>query len=223
MKKRDKQRERREVIHALSMILQIGLAMLTCMGISLAIGYYLDQLLGTKIWVIIMLVIGILASMRSLLVLTDNMETTAPKKKKHRRIRRTFMKEAKKTLLRVIGIMWGLAAVVLIVGAILFAIHPFPYFPYVSGEVLGTLVSGLLMWHRFNTLDVELDMAKKNAIRHLRMQASVRSLISLLTLLLSFYFRQYFYPVTVFAGLFATKAAALLYPVIFREKQDLAE
>ena len=67
MKKRDKQRERREVIHALSMILQIGLAMLTCMGISLAIGYYLDQLLGTKIWVIIMLVIGILASMRSLL------------------------------------------------------------------------------------------------------------------------------------------------------------
>ena len=77
--------------------------------------------------------------------------------------------------LRVIGIMWGLAAVVLIVGAILFAIHPFPYFPYVSGEVLGTLVSGLLMWHRFNTLDVELDMAKKNAIRHLRMQASVRS------------------------------------------------
>ena len=59
MKKRDKQRERREVIHALSMILQIGLAMLTCMGISLAIGYYLDQLLGTKIWVIIMLVIGV--------------------------------------------------------------------------------------------------------------------------------------------------------------------
>lgn len=133
------------------------------------------------------------------------------------------MKEAKKTLLRVIGIMWGLAAVVLIVGAVIFAVHPFPYFPYVSGEVLGTLVSGLLMWHRFNTLDVELDMAKKNAIRHLRMQASVRSLISLLTLLLSFYFRQYFYPVTVFAGLFATKAAALLYPVIFREKQDLEE
>ena len=87
------------------------------------------------------------------------------------------MKEAKKTLLRVIGIMWGLAVVVLIVGAILFAVHPFPYFPYVSGEVLGTMVSGLLMWHRFNTLDVELDMAKKNAIRHLRMQASVRSLI----------------------------------------------
>ena len=76
MKKRDKQRERREVIHALSMILQIGLAMLTCMGISLAIGYYLDQLLGTKIWVIIMLVIGILASMRSLLVLTGQYGNT---------------------------------------------------------------------------------------------------------------------------------------------------
>lgn len=80
MKKRDKQRERREVIHALSMILQIGLAMLTCMGISLAIGYYLDQLLGTKIWVIIMLVIGILASMRSLLVLTGQYENNGSKK-----------------------------------------------------------------------------------------------------------------------------------------------
>ena len=80
MKKRDKQRERREVIHALSMILQIGLAMLTCMGISLAIGYYLDQLLGTKIWVIIMLVIGILASMRSLLVLTGQYGDNGSKK-----------------------------------------------------------------------------------------------------------------------------------------------
>ena len=69
MKKRDKQKERREVIHALSMILQIGLAMLTCMGISLAIGYYLDRLFGTKIWIIIMLIVGILASMRSLFVL----------------------------------------------------------------------------------------------------------------------------------------------------------
>ena len=56
MKKRDKQRERREVIHALSMILQIGLAMLTCMGISLAIGYCLDQLLGTKIWITSMMI-----------------------------------------------------------------------------------------------------------------------------------------------------------------------
>lgn len=81
MKKRDKQRERREVIHALSMILQIGLAMLTCMGISLAIGYYLDQLLGTKIWVIIMLVIGILASMRSLLVLTGQYGSNGSKEK----------------------------------------------------------------------------------------------------------------------------------------------
>ena len=54
--------------------------MLTCMGISLAIGYYLDQLLGTKIWVIIMLVIGILASMRSLLVLTGQYGNNGSKK-----------------------------------------------------------------------------------------------------------------------------------------------
>ena len=80
MKKRDKQRERREVIHALSMILQTGLAMRGGGGGGGGVGYYLDQLLGTKIWVIIMLVIGILASMRSLLVLTGQYGNNGSKK-----------------------------------------------------------------------------------------------------------------------------------------------
>ncbi|MCI5882627.1 MAG: hypothetical protein MRZ84_01140 [Eubacterium sp.] len=130
------------------------------------------------------------------------------------------MQEAKKTLIRVIGILWILAALVLVIGAIVAIFHPFSYFPYAAGEILGTLVSSLLMWHRFNTLDVELDMEKKKAIGHLRMQASLRSLICLLVLLLGFYFRQFLSPFTVFMGLFATKVAALLYPVIFREKKE---
>lgn len=70
MKKRNKQKEKREIIKAFSMILQIGLAMITCMGMSFAIGYYLDRLLGTGFFVIIMLVIGMLAAIRSMLVLT---------------------------------------------------------------------------------------------------------------------------------------------------------
>lgn len=72
MRKRDEKKNRREIVHSLAMILQIGLAMITCMGMSLAIGYYIDRLFGTKIWLIIMMVIGIMASFRSLLVLTGH-------------------------------------------------------------------------------------------------------------------------------------------------------
>lgn len=70
MRKRDKNKNRREIINAFSMILQIGLAMMVCLGISLGIGYYLDKLFQTRFIVIIMMFIGILASLRSMLVLT---------------------------------------------------------------------------------------------------------------------------------------------------------
>lgn len=70
MRKRDKKKERKEIVHALSMVFQIGLSMMVCMGMSLAIGFYLDKLFGTKFWIIIMMVIGVMASFRSLLVLT---------------------------------------------------------------------------------------------------------------------------------------------------------
>lgn len=73
MKKRDKKKERREIIRALSMLTQIGLAMMTCMAVSFGIGYYLDRLLGTKCWVMIFLLIGILASIRSLFILVGKM------------------------------------------------------------------------------------------------------------------------------------------------------
>lgn len=70
MKKRDVKKNRREITRAFSMILQIGLAMMVCMGVSLGIGYYIDRLFGTRFGILLMMIIGILASLRSMLVLT---------------------------------------------------------------------------------------------------------------------------------------------------------
>lgn len=69
MRKRDKAKNRKETIHALAMILQMGLTILVCMGMSLAIGYYIDRLFRTTIWVPIMMFVGILAAIRSMLIL----------------------------------------------------------------------------------------------------------------------------------------------------------
>ena len=55
---------------ALALILQIGLVLLVCMGMSIGIGWYLDKLFGTKFILIIFMVIGFLASIRSMLILT---------------------------------------------------------------------------------------------------------------------------------------------------------
>ncbi len=70
MRQRDDKKNRREIAAAFSMILQIGLAMMICMGVSLGVGYYIDKLFGTKCFVIIMMIVGILAALRSMLVLT---------------------------------------------------------------------------------------------------------------------------------------------------------
>ena len=70
MRKRDENKNRREIINALSMVLQIGLAMMVCLGISLGIGYYIDKLFQIRWGIIVMMIIGILASLRSMLVLT---------------------------------------------------------------------------------------------------------------------------------------------------------
>lgn len=72
MRKRDEAKNRRETLRALAMILQIGLAVLVCMGMSLAIGYYIDRLFGTRCWVLIMMAVGILAAIRSMLILTGH-------------------------------------------------------------------------------------------------------------------------------------------------------
>ena len=128
------------------------------------------------------------------------------------------MQEAKKTLLRVIGLIWALAAVVAAVGVVIWLFFPFRLLPYLLGELLGSAVSSALMFHRYSTLDVELDLNRKSAVNHSRVMASLRTLVSLAALFLGFYLPQLFSPVTVFTGLFATKAAALLYPVVFRTK-----
>lgn len=127
------------------------------------------------------------------------------------------MKEAKKTLRRIILLIWILAAAVVVVGGIIYAIRPINLLPYMLGIVLGSVVSTLLMIHRFNTLDIELDMDKKKAKNHLKAMATLRSIIALAALFAGFYWPRWFHPATVFIGLFATKVAALLYPVFFRE------
>ncbi|MBO6109007.1 MAG: AtpZ/AtpI family protein [Eubacterium sp.] len=70
MRKRDKSETNREIMTALALILQIGLAILICMAMSLGIGYYLDKLFGTRFIILIFMVIGFLASIRSMLILT---------------------------------------------------------------------------------------------------------------------------------------------------------
>lgn len=76
MKKRDKKRENKEILRARAMLTQIGLAMMTCMGISFGIGYYIDRQAGTRYWVMIFLLIGILASIRSLFILTGRLQSS---------------------------------------------------------------------------------------------------------------------------------------------------
>lgn len=128
------------------------------------------------------------------------------------------MQEAKKTLVRVIVLIWILAAAVAVTGIVISIFVPFALVPFLLGELLGSTVSMLLMMHRYSTLDVELDMNRKSAVNHSKVMASLRAVAALVALFLAFYMPQWFSPVSVFAGLFATKAAALLYPIVFRTK-----
>lgn len=82
MKRRDDVKNRREVAHAFSMILQIGLSMMICMAVSIGIGYYVDTLFHTNFWMVIMLFVGMLASLRSMLVLTGVYKPGQKKKEK---------------------------------------------------------------------------------------------------------------------------------------------
>ena len=70
MRKRDDEKNKREIFKALSLILQIGLSILVCMAMSMGIGYYLDKLFNTRFIILIVMVIGFLAAIRSMLVLT---------------------------------------------------------------------------------------------------------------------------------------------------------
>lgn len=82
MKKRDEAKNRREIVQALSMVMQIGLSMMVCMSVSVLIGYGIDRLAGTKFWIVVMMFVGILASLRSMLVLTGQYHPGQEKGKK---------------------------------------------------------------------------------------------------------------------------------------------
>lgn len=82
MRKRNKKKENREIVNALAMLLQIGLAMMTCMAMSFGIGFYLDRLLGTRYWIIIFLLIGIMASIRSLFILVGKIQPSGVSRQK---------------------------------------------------------------------------------------------------------------------------------------------
>ena len=61
-----------QVVKALSLILQIGITMLTPIFLSLFIGIQLDKWLKTGFFVIIFLVMGVAAAFRSVYYLTKN-------------------------------------------------------------------------------------------------------------------------------------------------------
>ena len=74
------------------------------------------------------------------------------------------MQEAKKTLVRVIVLIWILAAAVAVTGIVISIFVPFALVPFLLGELLGSTVSMLLMMHRYSTLDVELDIDRKSVV-----------------------------------------------------------
>lgn len=59
-----------EVLEGLALITQIAMAMMVSMGISIAIGYWLDDFFGTKFCIVIMVFIGIGAAIKSMFNVT---------------------------------------------------------------------------------------------------------------------------------------------------------
>lgn len=66
----DRKKHNRNVIKALSMVSQIGITMLVPIVLCFFIGRWLDERFGTKCFMIIMIILGILAAYRNLFALT---------------------------------------------------------------------------------------------------------------------------------------------------------
>nr|MBP3598089.1 hypothetical protein [Eubacterium sp.] len=128
------------------------------------------------------------------------------------------MKEAKKTLYRVILLIWGMTIVVIVAGMVARMFLTFSLLAYVLGLLLGSGMSTVLMLHRFSSIDLELDLEEKSATNHSKAMATLRTLLALAALIVAFRFSNFFMPLMVFVGLFITKVAALLYPVFFRDE-----
>ncbi len=118
------------------------------------------------------------------------------------------MEIAKKSLIEVIAGIWILAGAVILAG-VFFVPNPLAY---VLGEIVGSLVSSLMMIHLYCNLDIELDLPEKKAVNHSRIMSALRSLIELGALAGSFYISRWVLPYTVLAGLFGRKLAAIAVP-----------
>ena len=64
--------ERRELYKSLGFLSSVGICMVASVLIGMAMGYYLDQWLGTKPWMLlIFLGFGIVSGFRNIFILTD--------------------------------------------------------------------------------------------------------------------------------------------------------
>ncbi len=63
-------KEYSDVAKGISMILQIGVNMIVSVALSLFIGYKLDKWFATKYWMLIFLVLGFAAGIRSVYMIT---------------------------------------------------------------------------------------------------------------------------------------------------------
>ncbi len=74
-----------EIFRALAMITQIGLSTMTSMAVSMFLGWWLDRLLGTRFIILIMLFVGIGASMKSILIVTKSFTKNSEKSEESER------------------------------------------------------------------------------------------------------------------------------------------
>lgn len=120
------------------------------------------------------------------------------------------MKTEKISLMEVIVGIWLIALIVIAVG-IFFVHNPLSY---VLGEIVGSAVASLMMVHLYRSLDIELDLPEKNAVRHAKITSAVRSLIEIGVLVGSFFIPDIVMPYTLLAGLLSRKFAAMFVPVM---------
>lgn len=122
------------------------------------------------------------------------------------------METAKISLWEVIIGIWLLAVAVIVAG-VFFVPNPLAY---VLGEVVGSATASGMMLHLYRSIDIELDLPEKKAANHSRVMGIVRSVIEIAVLFGSFFVAKWVLPYTVFAGLLARKAAALMVPFMER-------
>ena len=64
---RDKKNQAAGFVSALSLLTQIGITIVACIGVGIFIGWYLDRLLGTTPWLLLVFtLLGIAAAFKSI-------------------------------------------------------------------------------------------------------------------------------------------------------------